>query len=71
MVDVTYSRAELARRLPRVGDVIVDKFTLGGPCGNQPPDHVCGKGPLSSSGPEYKLTINIRKATDSPVHARR
>jgi hypothetical protein len=69
VVDVTYSAAELARRLPRVGDVIVDKFTLGGPCGNQPPDHVCGNGPLSSSGPEYKLTINIRKATDSPVHA--
>jgi hypothetical protein len=67
---VSYSRSELARRLPRKGNLLVDRFTLGGPCGYQPPSEpLCSKGPFSSSGPEYEVTIIIRRVNDPPVHA--
>ena len=56
---VTYSRSYLASRLPENGDVLVHHFTLGGPCGHQEPGEECTKNPLSSSGPQYGLTIHI------------
>jgi hypothetical protein len=58
-VDVTYPRSYLASRLPEEGDMLVHHFTLGGPCGHQEPGEGCTKNPLSSSGPEYGLTIHI------------
>jgi hypothetical protein len=61
----TYSASELASRLPRVGNTWTTSFTLGGPCGHQPPGHVCGTSWFSSTGPEYRLTINIRRVNDA------
>jgi hypothetical protein len=64
-VEVTYTSAQLESRLREVGDVMVDKFTLGGPCGADP-DAVCADD-LSPDGPEYELTINIRLVREAPV----
>jgi hypothetical protein len=64
--EVTYTSAQLESRLREVGDVIVDHFILGGPCGHTD-NPVCSVGPFSSTGPEYKLTINIRLVRDAPV----
>ena len=61
----TYSAGELASRLRRVGDAYVTGFTLGGPCGHQPPGHVCGVGPFTATGPEYRLTIVVRRVNDA------
>jgi hypothetical protein len=58
-VDVSYSRSFLASKLPENGDMLVHHFSLGGPCGHQEPGEGCTKNPLSSSGPEYGLTIHI------------
>lgn len=65
VVNQTYSAAELASRLPHVGDAFAKSFTLGGPCGYQPPNHVCGTGWFSSTGPEYKLFIIVRRVNDA------
>lgn len=46
-----YSVEQLAAAMPRVGDHLSDRVTLGGPCGLQGPDDECVKHPLSSSGP--------------------
>jgi hypothetical protein len=68
-VETTYSASELASRLPRVGNAYFASFTLGGPCGYQPPNHVCGAGPLTPTGPEYRLTIIIKRMKDAPPRA--
>jgi hypothetical protein len=61
----TYSAADLASQLPRVGDAWATSFILGGPCGHQPPGHVCGTGPLTATGPEYRLFIRIHRVSDA------
>jgi hypothetical protein len=61
----TFSAGDLSSRLRRVGDAYVTGFTLGGPCGHQPPGHVCGTGPFTATGPEYRLTIVIRRVNDA------
>jgi hypothetical protein len=61
----TFSASELASRLPHVGDAWATSFTLGGPCGHQPPGHVCGTSWFSSTGPEYRLVIIIRRVNDA------
>jgi hypothetical protein len=65
-VETTYSTGELASRLPHVGAVYFASFTFGGPCGYQPANHVCGVGPLTPTGPEYKLLIIIKRMSDAP-----
>jgi hypothetical protein len=59
---LSYSRARLESQLRHSGDLLVDKFTFGGPCGSQEPG--CVTNPASATGPEYKLTINIRRVND-------
>jgi hypothetical protein len=66
----TYTAGQLASRLPSVGDIAVDRFTLGGPCGHQEPGgSVCGYGWLTPTGPEYSLTVIIRRVDDAPLRA--
>jgi hypothetical protein len=55
--EVLMSREQLLAALPRVGDSVEYKLTLGGPCG---PLDTCG-GP---SGPEYELTYRIKRLDD-------
>jgi hypothetical protein len=58
--------AQLESRLGKEGDVIVDHFTLGGPCGYNG-GNGCGFSPFNATSPEYKLTINIRLVREAPV----
>jgi hypothetical protein len=64
--EVTYDSLELERRLREVGDVMVDHFILGGPCGHKP-NGGCVKSWPDSTGPEYRITINIRLVREAPV----
>jgi hypothetical protein len=68
-VEVTYTASQLASRLPNVGDRFGDTFTLGGPCGHQAPNHVCGVGPLTATGPEYELLVSVHRVSDAPLRA--
>jgi hypothetical protein len=65
-IERTYTSVELERRLREVGDVMVDHFILGGACGHRP-NGGCVKSWGDPTGPEYKLTINIRLVRDAPV----
>jgi hypothetical protein len=58
---LSYSRGRLESRLRHSGDLLADKFTFGGAC-EDPPG--CVSHPASATGPEYKLTINIRRVND-------
>jgi hypothetical protein len=60
---VFFTREELLRLLPRVGDSVEQKMILGGSCGNQP-GPLCGTGWLTPTGPEYELTFRIRRLPD-------
>jgi hypothetical protein len=66
---VTFTAGELASRLPHPGMVWTKHYILGGPCGFQPPNHVCGTSPFSITGPEYELAISIERVRDAPVPA--
>ena len=69
-VERTFDASELSR-LRRVGDAFTTSFVLGGPCGYQPPNHVCGTGWLTPTGPEYRLFIIVRRVEDArPVVTR-
>jgi hypothetical protein len=59
---LSYSRGGLESRLRHSGDLLVDKFTFGGACGDPGPG--CTTNPASATGPEYKLTLNIRRVND-------
>jgi hypothetical protein len=61
--EVLKSREELLAELPRVGDSVEHKLTLGGPCGPSEND-VTGCGPPGPSGPEYQLIFRIRRLND-------
>lgn len=60
---LTWSRSQLAAQLNHVGDSRLETYTVGGPCGHQEPGEECTKNPLSSSGPEYEITLLIRRVT--------
>jgi hypothetical protein len=66
---VTFTAGELASRLPYAGMIWTKHYILGGPCGFQPPNHVCGTSPFSITGPEYELAISIERVRDAPVQA--
>jgi hypothetical protein len=61
---VLSSREELLAALPRVGDSVERKLLLGGPCGYQPDQPLCGTGLFTPTGPEYELTYRIRRLPD-------
>jgi hypothetical protein len=63
----TYTPRYLASILDHVGESLTQKFTLGGRCGYQDPTHVCGD--VLATGPEYKVTIVIRRVNDAPLRA--
>jgi hypothetical protein len=64
---LSYSRGRLESQLRHSGELLVDKFTFGGACGS--PEPGCVTNPASATGPEYKLTINIRRVNDPLEHA--
>jgi hypothetical protein len=66
--EVTYTPGQLASRLPHVGDRFGETFTLGGPCGYQAPNHVCGEAGLAT-GPEYEVLVSIHRVSDAPLRA--
>ena len=66
---VSFTAAQLASRLLVPGMVWTKHYILGGPCGFQPPNHVCGTSPFSITGPEYELAISIERVHDAPVQA--
>jgi hypothetical protein len=59
---LSYTAGGLESRLPHSGDLLVDTFTLGGSCGSQEPG--CTTNWAKPTGPEYELTINIRRVND-------
>jgi hypothetical protein len=63
----TYTPRYLASILDHVGESLTQKFTLGGRCGYQEPNHVCGD--VLATGPEYKVTVVIRRVSDAPLRA--
>ena len=58
------SREQLLAVLPRVGDSVEQRLTLGGPCGPVPPGELTGCGVLDPTGPEYELTFRITRLPD-------
>jgi hypothetical protein len=60
--EVLMSREQLLAALPRVGDSVEHKLTLGGPCG--PWEGICGTGWPGFTGPEYELTYRITRLDD-------
>jgi hypothetical protein len=68
----TYSPSELASRLPHVGDAWRHRSPSAGRADTSPPGHVCGTSWFSSTGPEYRLFIIIRRVDDArPVATQR
>jgi hypothetical protein len=66
-IEWTYTPRYLASILDHVGESLTQKFTLGGRCGYQEPNHVCGD--VLATGPEYKVTVVIRRVNDAPLRA--
>jgi hypothetical protein len=66
-VEWTYTQRWLASILDHVGESLTMPFTLGGRCGYQDPNHVCGD--VLATGPEYKVTVVIRRVNDAPLRA--
>lgn len=58
-IDLT--AADLAARLPNVGDVIEEELILTPPC-----DGVCGQGWPWPTGPEYAYTFRVTRLPDRP-----
>jgi hypothetical protein len=63
----TYTPRYLASILDHVGENLTMKITLGGRCGHQDPNHVCGD--VLATGPEYRVTVFIRRVNDAPLRA--
>jgi hypothetical protein len=67
--EATYTAAQLASRLRTVRSTLLQVFKLGGPCGHQEPNHVCGTGPFAVTGPEYEVVLSIHRVSDAPLRA--